>query len=135
MRAWLHVTPQTSVHGNRAELRLNFGTKMFVAVFGCRKKAWPLRHIEIRRGEQTATFTPGELATAMAALLGHEPLAPTPPGDQRHRRATDRHHAPRTAHCGDPRMNRAGRECARRVSRRQPLRWFASWVASLPRCA
>ncbi|HCU94378.1 MAG TPA: hypothetical protein DHU96_17335 [Actinobacteria bacterium] len=78
MRAWLHVTPQTSVHGNRAELRLNFGSKMFVAVFGCRKKKWSLRHIEIRRGEQTATFTCGELAKAMATLLGHEPLAPTP---------------------------------------------------------
>jgi len=78
MRAWLHVTPQTSVDGNRAELRLNFGNKMFVAVFGCRKKTWSLRHVEIRRGEQTATFTPDELATAMAALLGHEPLAPTP---------------------------------------------------------
>jgi hypothetical protein len=78
LRAWLHVTPQTSVDGNRAELRLNFGTKMFVAVFGCRKKTWSLRHIQIRRGEQTATFTPGELATAMAALLGHQPLAPAP---------------------------------------------------------
>jgi hypothetical protein len=78
LRAWLHVTPETSVHGNRAELRLNFGKKMFVAVFGCRKKTWSLRHIEIRRGEQTATFTRGELAKAMATLLGHEPLAPTP---------------------------------------------------------
>jgi len=78
LRAWLHVTPQTSVHGNRAELRLNFGNKMFVAVFGCRKKAWSLRHIEIRHGQRTATFTLGELATAMTALLGHEPLAPTP---------------------------------------------------------
>jgi len=78
LRAWLHVTPQTSVEGNRAELRLNFGNKMFVAVFGCRKKTWSLRHIEIRRGEQTATFTRGELATAMAALLGRESLAPTP---------------------------------------------------------
>ncbi len=78
MRAWLQVTPETSVTGNRAELRLNFGKKMFVAVFGCRKKNWSLRHVEIRRGEQIATFTPGELAKATAALLGYEPLAPTP---------------------------------------------------------
>jgi hypothetical protein len=55
--AWLHVTPQTSVDGNRAELRLTFGKKVFVAVFGCHKKAWSLRHIEIRRAERTATFT------------------------------------------------------------------------------
>jgi hypothetical protein len=79
LRVWLHVTPETSVDGNRAELRLNFGKKVFVAVFGCRKKTWSLRHVEIRRGEQTARFTRGELAKAMAALLGHEPLAPTPP--------------------------------------------------------
>jgi len=78
LRAWLHVTPETSVNGNHAELRLNFGKKMFVAVFGCRKKNWSLRHVEIRRGEQTATFTRRELAKAMATLLGHEPIAPTP---------------------------------------------------------
>jgi hypothetical protein len=78
MRAWLHVTPQTSVTGNRAEMRLNFGEKIFVAVFGCRKKTWSLRHVEIHRGEQITTFTRGELAKAMAALLGHEPLVATP---------------------------------------------------------
>lgn len=49
-----------------------------MAVFGCRKKTWSLRHIEIRHGKRTATFTRGEIAKAMAALLGHEPLAPTP---------------------------------------------------------
>lgn len=78
LRAWLHVTPEISMNGSQAELRLNFGKKMFVAVFGCRKKNWSLRHIEIRRGEHTATFTRSELAKAMATLLGHEPLAPTP---------------------------------------------------------
>ena len=51
--------------------------KVFVAVFGCRKRNWSLRSIEVRRGEQTATFTRGELAKAIAALLGHELLAPT----------------------------------------------------------
>lgn len=75
---WLQVTPETRVDGNQAELRLAFGNKMFVAIFGSRKKNWALRSIEIRRGEQTATFTRGELAKAMAALLGHEPLASTP---------------------------------------------------------
>jgi hypothetical protein len=76
LRAWLHVTPETSVHGNRAELRLNFGKKVFVAIFGCRKKTWSLHHVEIRRGGQTATFTCRDLAKAMAALLGQEPMAP-----------------------------------------------------------
>jgi hypothetical protein len=79
LQAWLHASPETSAHGNRAELRLKSGKKMFVAVFGCRMKTRSLRHIEIRRGERTATFTRGELAKAMAALLGQEPLPPTPP--------------------------------------------------------
>jgi len=78
LRAWLHVTPETSVDGNQAELRLHFGTKTFAAIFGCRKKTWTLRSIEVRRGEQTATFTRGELVKAMATLLGQEPMAPAP---------------------------------------------------------
>lgn len=78
LRAWLHVTPEISVNGNRAELRLRFGNKTFAAIFGCRKGTWSLRHVEIRRGEQTATFTRGELAKAMATLLGQEPMAPAP---------------------------------------------------------
>lgn len=77
-RTWLQATPEISVHGNRAELRLNFGKKTFVAGFGCRKKTWSLRHAEIRRGEQTATFTRGELAKAMATLLGQEPMPSGP---------------------------------------------------------
>lgn len=119
MRAWLHVTPEISMNGSQAELRLNLGKKMFVAVFGCRKKNWSLHHVEIRRGEQTATFTRSELAQAMATLLGHEPLAPTPPGDQRHLRATNRHHAPRTAHYRDPRLTLRVIRCG----------WLRHWFA------
>jgi hypothetical protein len=78
LRAWLHVTPEIWVEGSQAELRLNFGNKLFVAVFGSRKKKWSLRHVEIRRGEQTATFSRSDLAKAMATLLGQEPMAPTP---------------------------------------------------------
>jgi IS5 family transposase len=37
-----------------------------------------LRSVEIRSSEQTTTFTHGDLAKAMAALLGHEPQAPAP---------------------------------------------------------
>jgi hypothetical protein len=78
LRAWLHVTPQTSVHGNHPELRLRFGRKTFAAIFACRKQTWILHHIEIRRGEHTATFTRSELAQAMAVLIGQEPMAPSP---------------------------------------------------------
>ncbi|HUY48284.1 MAG TPA: hypothetical protein VMV92_21565 [Streptosporangiaceae bacterium] len=66
------------MNGNHAELCLNLGNKMLVVIFGCRKKNWSVRSVEVRRGEQTAAFARGELAKAVAVLLGHEPLAPTP---------------------------------------------------------
>jgi hypothetical protein len=78
-RTWAHATPEISVSGNRAEVRLGVGARVLVAIFGCRKKTWSLRSVEVRRGEQTTTFTRGELAKAVAALLGHQPQAPTPP--------------------------------------------------------
>jgi hypothetical protein len=78
LRARAHVTPEISVDGNRAELRLGVGDKGLVAIFGYRKKTWSLRSVEVRSGEQATTFTRGELAEAMAALLGHEPQAPAP---------------------------------------------------------
>ncbi len=79
LRARPHVTPETSVDGNRAELRLCVGGKMLVAVFGCRKKKWSLRSVEVRGGgEQATTYTRGELAKATAALLSREPQASAP---------------------------------------------------------
>ncbi len=78
LRTWVRVTPEVNVNGSQAELLLRFGSKMFVAIFGCRKENWSLRRIEVRRGEQTATFSRSELAKAMATLLGQEPMAPTP---------------------------------------------------------
>jgi hypothetical protein len=57
---------------------LRFGGKMLVAIFGCRKRNWSMRGIEVRRCGQTVSFTRDELATAMAAFLGHEPMAPSP---------------------------------------------------------
>jgi hypothetical protein len=78
LRTWLDVTPETSVSGHRAELRLRLGRKVLVVVFGCRKRSWSLRRIEIRRGEQTATFSRSEMDKAIASLLGQEPGAPSP---------------------------------------------------------
>ncbi|HUY44382.1 MAG TPA: hypothetical protein VMV92_01450 [Streptosporangiaceae bacterium] len=78
LRARAHVTPEIRVDGNRAEPRLGVGAKVLVAIFGYRKQNWSLRSVEVRRGEQATTFTRGELAKAMAALLGHEPQAPAP---------------------------------------------------------
>jgi hypothetical protein len=59
-------------------MHLDLGTTSLVAIFGCRRKAWFLRSIQIRRGEQTATFSRGELTKAIAVLLGQQPMAPTP---------------------------------------------------------
>jgi hypothetical protein len=78
LRARAHVMPEVSVEGNRAEVRLGVGGKMLAAIFGCRKKTWSLRSVEVRRGEHATTFTQGELAKAVAALLGHQPHAPRP---------------------------------------------------------
>lgn len=74
-RTWAHATPEISMSGNRAELRLGIGDKVLAAIFGCRKKTWSLRTVEVRHGEQATTFHRGELAQAVAALLGHEPQA------------------------------------------------------------
>lgn len=65
LRTLAHAAPEASVHGNQAELRLSPGSKIFVAIFGCRKKNWSLPRIEVRRGEETATFDHGELANAI----------------------------------------------------------------------
>jgi len=43
-------------------------------VFGCRKKTWSLRSAKVCSGEQAASFTRSDLAEAVAASLGHEPL-------------------------------------------------------------
>jgi hypothetical protein len=78
MRARARVTPQVRMNGHQADVRLNFGTATLVAVFGCRKKTWSLRSIQVHRGERTATFNRGELAKALATLLGQQPMTPTP---------------------------------------------------------
>jgi hypothetical protein len=78
LQARAHATPEISVDGNRAEIHLGVSEGVLVAVFGCRKRNWSLRSIEVRRSEQTTTFTRGELAEAVAALLGREPQAPGP---------------------------------------------------------
>ncbi len=78
LRARAHVTPEISVDQNRAEVRLGVGDKVLVTLFASRKRTWSLRSVEVRGGEQATTFTRGELAKAMAALLGREPQAPAP---------------------------------------------------------
>jgi hypothetical protein len=54
-RTWVRVTPEINMTGNQAELLLRFGSKMFVAIFGCRKTNWPLRASRYRLRGQDLT--------------------------------------------------------------------------------
>jgi hypothetical protein len=78
LQARAHATPEISMNGHQAKIHLSTGGGVLKAVFGCRKRNWSLRSIEVRRAGQITTFTHGELAEAVAALLGHEPQAPGP---------------------------------------------------------
>jgi hypothetical protein len=78
LQARAHATPEVSANGNRAEIHLSTGGGVLQAVFGCHKRNWSLRSIEVRRAGQITTFPRGELAEAVATLLGREPQAPGP---------------------------------------------------------
>jgi hypothetical protein len=62
------------MNGNQAELRLNIDKRLFVAVFGCRKKNCSLHHVKIRLSDQTATCTHSERAKAMATSQQPNPV-------------------------------------------------------------
>ncbi len=58
-------------------LTIGSGDRNLTLKFVRRKQKWLLWRIEVRRGEETTSFTQGELARAIAALLGNEPLTHT----------------------------------------------------------
>jgi len=68
------ITPGTSAHGGNADVRISIGQTTLMLVFGCRKKTWSLRSAKVCSGEQAASFTRSDLAEAVAASPGHEPL-------------------------------------------------------------
>lgn len=72
LRAKAHVTPETSVNSDQADVRICVGDSSLVLLFGCRKNKWSLRSAKVRRGEQTTAFRRGELAKATALLLSDE---------------------------------------------------------------
>lgn len=91
-----NATPEISMNGNRAEVCLTLGAKTLVALFGGRKKKWSLCSIEVHRGDETDTSGCGELARAVAILLGaHAAVTPpaggqaSPPGREPTRRSAD----------------------------------------------
>lgn len=65
-----HITPETSVSGGKADVRISTGEKTLVLVFVFRKNKWCPRNVEVRHGQQTDSFTRDELAKALAVLLG-----------------------------------------------------------------
>ncbi len=69
LRARAHAAPSATVSGDQAEVSLSIGDKTLVLAFHCNHREWALRRAEVRRGEQAATFTRGELTEAVGALL------------------------------------------------------------------
>jgi len=73
LQAKAQVTPEITVNGDRADVRISIGDSAIVLAFRCPGKEWALHSAEVQRGTQTATFTRGQLARATAAFLSHEP--------------------------------------------------------------
>jgi len=69
LQARTRTIPQATVRGDHADLTLSIGTKALVVAFQLRQREWSLRSAELRHGERTATFTRGQLAEAVTALL------------------------------------------------------------------
>jgi hypothetical protein len=70
LRIRTKATPDTSINGDQAELRLQVGDNVLLLVFGYREKQWSLRSGEINSGdERIATFRCGELAHAASLML------------------------------------------------------------------
>ncbi len=69
LHASTHLAPETTVAGDHAQLNISVGDKTLVLTFHLRSREWTLHKAELRRRGQTATFTRGELAEAVAALL------------------------------------------------------------------
>lgn len=69
LRARTHAAPSATVSGDHAEVSLSIGDKALMLAFHCNHREWALRSAEVRRGEQVAAFTRGELTEAVDALL------------------------------------------------------------------
>ena len=79
LQAKAQVTPEITVNGNQADVRISTGDSAIVLEFRCPGKEWTLHSAEVQRGAQTATFSRGQLANATAAFLGHQSLTPPSP--------------------------------------------------------
>ncbi len=75
-----YITPETTVDGDHADVRVSTGDAALVLVFRCGGTGeWSLRRAEVQCGAHTATFARGQVAKATAVFLGHEPLTPDVP--------------------------------------------------------
>ena len=77
LQAKTKLIAEVSVGERESTLAISPGDRNLTLVFMRRKQKWCLHSIAVRRDEKTTSFTKGELARAIAALLGHEPAIPT----------------------------------------------------------
>jgi hypothetical protein len=79
LRAKTKLNTEISMKGDEASLTIGSDDRHLTLAFTRRKQKWLLRRIEVRRGDETRSFTQGELAKAIAALLGRTPLTSAQP--------------------------------------------------------
>ena len=79
LRAKTKLSPETIMKDGQAILTIGQDERVLTLIFLCRKRKWSMRCIEIRRGEDTASFTEGDLAKAIAAFLAPESVAAAQP--------------------------------------------------------
>lgn len=78
LRARVKLTPEISMTGGTAVITIGDDAVLSLT-FTRRKHRWLLRLAEVSRDDQTASYTPGELGKAIAALTGREPRMPASP--------------------------------------------------------
>lgn len=79
LRAKSGLTPEINIDGAEGTLTIGRGDALLTLDFARRKQRWQLRRIEVTRSGGAAEFSPGELAKAVAALLGAAPVTADPP--------------------------------------------------------
>lgn len=80
LRAKTKLSPEIRLKDNEASLTVSTGDRHLMLLFRRRKQRWLVRRFEVKRGDEITSFTQGELAKAIAALLGRETPTNMQPG-------------------------------------------------------
>jgi len=70
LRTRTHAEPEITVRSDQAEVAVTAGDKTLVLAFRQRNRGWALHNAGLRLGGHSVTFSRGQLAEAVAALLG-----------------------------------------------------------------